>query len=414
MTARRHAPGTVRAALAYRNFRIFFLAAALSNVGTWMQNFMLPAYIDDRTGSAGYVGLVVFAQLGPLLLLSVPAGVLAGRLDRTRLVLSMQTAMLVGTVTLAVLVSTHAPLWTLFAAQLAIGVANAVNAPSFMASLPAMVDRSDLAGAVALNSVMLNGSRVAGPLLAAGLSTVGFGVDHLFLVNAATYVFMIVPLLMIGLPKVVAGSTERGWRTLTRGVQLARQRRVLSRMVLTTMTFSVISLTYIGLFPSVARLNFGIDSTSGTYKLLYVVWGTGAMLGSLAVGSWLAAISKRRLIMTGFVGFGACLAAFALVRSAGLAFPVAFVLGFMYFQVMTSISTVFQQNMTDGERGQLMPLWLMSFGGSVPIGNLIAGPFIDAFGARSVLLVGAGYAVFLAWWSDLRRLPPGQFLSSDQ
>ena len=136
----RHTPGTARAALAYPRFRILFVGSVLSNAGTWMQNFILPAYLDERTGSAGLVGLLVFAQLGPLLLLSIPAGVLADRIDRTRFVVAMQVTMLVGSIALAALVANHAALWTLFAAQLAIGVANALNAPAFSASLPMLVD----------------------------------------------------------------------------------------------------------------------------------------------------------------------------------------------------------------------------------------------------------------------------------
>ena len=76
-----HRPGTARAALSYRDFRILFVGTALSSIGTWMQNFTLPAYVDSRTGSASLVGLLVFVQLGPLLLLSIPAGMLADRVE---------------------------------------------------------------------------------------------------------------------------------------------------------------------------------------------------------------------------------------------------------------------------------------------------------------------------------------------
>jgi MFS family permease len=403
-------PGTVRAALAYRRFRIVFFASAASNVGTWMQNFMLPAYIDDRTGSAGLVGLLVFTQLGPLLLLSLPAGVLADRLDRTRFVVAMQIAMLLGSVTLAALVASHAAIWTLFATQLVIGVANALNAPAFSASLPMLVDRQDLPGAVVLNSAMINGSRIGGPALAALLSAVGVATAALFLVNAATYLIIIVPLLMVGLPSVRANHPERGWRRLMTGVNIVRTRGVLARCLLSMTLFSMISLPFIGLFPSVARLNYGLSSTGSTYKWLYVVWGSGAFFGALAVGSWLAHIDKRRLIPIGFVGFGVSLAAFTSVRSAGPAFPIGFVLGFAYFMTATGVITVVQQNLTDGERGSVMPLWFMSFGGTIPLGNLAAGPAMDRWGARPVLLIGAAFALFLAWWTDLARLGHDDFL----
>jgi MFS family permease len=405
-----HRPGTVRAALSYPTFRIFFVATALSNVGTWMQNFTLPAYIDARTGSASLVGLIVFTQLGPLLLLSLPAGVIADRIDRTRLVAAMQVVMLLGSVALAVLVSTHAPLWTLFATQLAIGTANALNTPAFSASIPMLVHRQDLPGAVSLNSAMVNFSRIGGPALAAALAAVGVGTAQLFLVNAGTYVILIVPLLTIGLPSVRADHPERGWRRLTTGINIARRRRVLGRVLCSMCAFSLVSLPFIGLFPSVARLNFSIDPTGATYKWLYVTVGVGALFGSLAVGSWLATFDKRRLVTLGYVGFGVALAAFALVRSAGPAFPIALALGFAYFMTATCLSTVLQQNLTDAERSVVMPLWFMSFGGTVPIGNLIAGPLMDRFGARPVLLVGAAFAVYLARWTDLSRLDDDDFL----
>jgi MFS family permease len=406
-----HTPGTARAALAYPRFRILFFATALSNVGTWMQNFTLPAYLDARTGSASLVGLLIFTQLGPLLSLSLPAGVLADRLDRTRFVVAMQAVMLVGSAALAGLVAWDAPLWTLFAAQLAVGIANALNAPAFSASLPMLVDRRDLTGAVTLNSAMINGSRILGPALAAGLSALGMSTSSLFLVNAATYLIIIVPLLRSPLPGVATNHPEQGWRRLMTGINIARQRAVLSRVIASMTLFSLVSLPFVGLFPSIARLNYGLDPSGSTYKLLYVVWGSGAFFGALAVGSWLSHIDKRRLIPVGFTTFGVSLVAFAAVRSAGPAFPIGFVVGFCYFLTATCMITVLQQNLTDGERGSVMPLWFMSFGGTVPVGNLIAGPIVDQVGARWVLLVGGVFALFLAWWTDLGRLGGDAFLA---
>ena len=136
-----HQPGTARAALSYRSFRIIFFGLALSNIGTWMQNFTLPAYIDDRTGRPALVGLMVFMQLGPLLLLSIPGGVLADRVSKQKLQLTMQASSAVFTLVIAYCVATHAALWTLFATQLLIGVANALNAPAFQSSMPLLVHR---------------------------------------------------------------------------------------------------------------------------------------------------------------------------------------------------------------------------------------------------------------------------------
>ncbi|HSJ90493.1 MAG TPA: MFS transporter [Ilumatobacter sp.] len=409
-----HRPGTARAALSYPAFRILFIGTALSSVGTWMQNFTLPAYLDARTGSAGLVGLMVFVQLGPLLLLSIPAGILADRLDRTRLVVAMQFVMLVMSVVLAVLVAAGTPLWTIFAAQLAIGIANTINAPAFSASIPMLVGRSDLAGAVSLNSAMINGSRIAGPALAALLAALGFSVSQLFLVNSATYLFLIVPLLVsVRLPQVAARATQQGWRKLTTGLEIVRGRRVLSRTLSTMFLFSLVCLPYIGLFPSVARLNFGLDPQRGEYKLLYIVWGLGAFLGALAVGTWLAHRDTRRLIPFGLLLFAICLGAFTFLRDWRLALPVAGALGFVYFMTATALASVMQRNLADHERGSAMPLWFMAFGGTVPVGNLIAGPIMDEVGARWVLGVGAVFALALATWANLAQLDEDDFLPVD-
>jgi MFS family permease len=95
------------------------------------------------------------------------------------------------------------------------------------------------------------------------------------------------------------------------------------------------------------------------------------------------------------------------------AFPVGFVLGLFYFMTANAMVTVFQQNLRDNERVTVMPLWFMSFGGTVTIGGLLAGPIIDAIGARWVLFFGALFALFLAWWCDLDRLPKNAFLLQD-
>jgi MFS family permease len=408
-----HAPGTARAALAYRDFRIVFIGLALSNVGTWMQNFTLPAYVDERTQSAALVGLLVFMQLGPLLLLSLVGGIIADKVPRGPFLIAMQAAQLLITVVLAGLVAWDAALWTVYVAQLFIGIANALNAPAFQASIPLLVDRRDLAGAVSLNSAMINGSRVMGPAFAALLAVFGATVSQVILVNAITYLFLITALMGVRVPDVRGDHPETGWRRLLTGVNIVKRRRVLSRGLVAMFTFSLFSLPYIGLFPSVARLNLGVSPTGATYRWLYITWGLGAFVGALAVGTFLVRLDKRRLVSWGFAGFAVCLGAFALLGDPAPAFPVVVVLGFTYFMTATSLITVIQQNMADTERGAVMPLWFMAFGGTVPVGNLVFGPVMDAIGARWVLLFGAGFAGFLAWWADLHRLPPDAFLPEE-
>jgi MFS family permease len=403
-------PGTARAAFSYRSFRIIFIGLALSNIGTWMQNFTLPAYIDDRTGRPALVGLMIFAQLGPLLVLSIPAGVLADRVSKQKLQLTMQSASVVLTIGIAYFVAQDSALWTIFAAQLGIGIANAFNAPAFQASMPLLVHRQDLPGAISLNSAMINGTRVLGPVIAAILAVAGLSVSSIFLVNAGTYLFFIAALLIVRMPDVRSGNTTRGFRSLTIGLKIAKNRLVLNRLLLGMFLFSLFSLVYIGLFPSVARLNFGIAPDSATYRWLYATWGAGAFVGALSVGTFLSSIDRKVLIVRGFTGFAIALAIFSQLRDSVSPFPVGFVLGLFYFMTATAITTTFQLNMKNTERATVMPLWFMVFGGTVPIGNLLFGVVIEWLGARAVLGFGAAFALFLAWWVDLRRFPQSAFL----
>ncbi len=399
-----YTPGTARAALSYRDFRLIWIGLFASNIGTWMQNVLLPAYIDKRENSGFIVGLMVFAQLGPLLLLSVPGGILADKVPRRPLLITMQSVQMIFSIVLAGLVAWNSPLWTLFVCNLVIGIGNALNAPAFQASIPLLVDKRDLPGAIALNSTMINGSRVIGPAIAALIALWGVSIPQIFVLNGITYLFVIAALAVVHIPAVHGTHKEQGWHQLFTGVRIARERPVLGRLLIAMTLFSFFSLPYVGLFPTVARMNFGLDPTGSTYKWLYATWGLGACLGALANATVLARYDKRTLIAPGFAGFAVCLGAFALVHQPSVAFPIGFLLGFFYFGTATSMITVLQDNMADHERARVMSLWFMAFGGTVPIGNLVFGPVIDAFGARWVLFGGALFAVFLAWWCNLPRL----------
>jgi MFS family permease len=397
--------GTAGAALRTRNFRIIWLGMFASNIGTWMQTLVLPAYIDQRTESGTLVGAFVFAQLGPLLLLSIPGGVLADRFPRKRWIASMQLAALALTLVMAALVHWHAAVVWLLAVQLITGISNALSAPAMQGVVPALVDTRDLPGAISLNSVMINGSRVIGPVIAAALMASGLDVAGILVINAATYLFIIVALKLITIPHIGRATDEQGWANLTAGLRLARHRSVLARILVGMSLFSFLCLPFVGLFPTIVRLNFEMDTLQSAYKWLYATWGLGAMLGALSMGTVFAQVDKRRTIPPFMLGFAASLAVFALLRDPLPAFPVGFVLGFCYFAMTTSMLTVLQQNLRNSERARVMSLWFMAFGGTVSIGNLAFGPVIDWIGATPVLLLGAVNAVGLAWFCDVRHRP---------
>lgn len=399
--------GTAQAALAHREFRIVWGGTFASNIGTWMQNVLLGAYGYQLTHSATYVGLLFFAQLGPLLVLSNVGGVLADVLDRRRLLLCTQVQQLIFSIVLAVVVTAdHPSRIVLFLCVLVIGIGNAMGAPALSAILPTLVPKPDLPGAVSLQSVQMNLSRVIGPAIGAAIYT-SVGVAPVFFINAGTYLFAIAALLSVDYPRHPA---KRGAGSvldrLGEGFRIARADPLIRRVLVILFSMSFFSLAFIGLMPAIAAKSFGIAPRSVEYGVLYAVFGLGAALGAVSVGTWFASVAKDRLVRPAFLAFAVLLAAFALVRAPWAAFTVAPLLGYAYFVVITSLSTVLQSHIDDAVRGRVVALWIMGFGGTVPVGVLVGGVVAHETSITFVLLVGAVAAVVLAAYADLASAVP--------
>ena len=398
-----HKVGSARAAFHVRDFRRIWFGSFASNIGTWIQNVVLPVYVYARTGRASLVALLIFAQLGPILLLSIPGGVIADRVDRKKFLISMQAVQLFCSLLLALFAANNSPIWMLFLAQLGVGVGNALNIPAWSAMLTSLVPPSDIAGAISLNSTVLNGARVVGPIIVALLSQWNVTSSEFFASNAVTYLFVIFALLSVKVP-AIAFDTTAGWRRFTFAFKIARERVVISRLILTLASFSLLSLPYVGLFPAIAQLNFGIESQSATYNWLYATWGLGACIGGLSVSTLFVDIDNRKLIRMGFASFAVSMMGFALAPNVELAFLTVFFLGAAYFFTTTAMQTVFASGLTPEIRARVMALWFMAFGGTVPIGNLIFGPLVDRYGSQWLLVLGSLWAVVLWWWCDIERL----------
>ncbi len=394
--------GTAVAALRHRDFRVVWTGTFASNIGTWMQNVLLGAFALQLTHDASYVGLVYFAQLGPLLFLAPLGGMLADILDRRKLLIWMQLEQVVFSVLLAVLAAAdHPNKWAIFFCVLAIGIGNALSGPAISALLPTLVPREDLPGAVSLQSVQMNLSRVIGPAIGAPLYAM-FGVATVFGINAATYGFAIVSLVIARYPaRPVRAMSDTGLTRFLSGFKLAAADPLIRRVLVTMTTFSFFSLTFVGLMPEIAEANFDIGPKSAVYGFLYATFGLGAAMGAVTVGTYLAHHSKAKIARRSLVAFAILLTTFALVRDASLAFPVAFVLGFVYFMTITSLSIALQSHLDDAIRGRIMALWIMAFGGVVPLGVLAGGVLVGFISITSVMLIGAVVALLLAWYCDL-------------
>jgi predicted MFS family arabinose efflux permease len=184
-------------------------------------------------------------------------------------------------------------------------------------------------------------------------------------------------------------------------VRIARADPVIRYVLLTLLSFSFFSVTFVGIMPVIADNNLHLSDVA--YALLYATFGIGAAAGAFTVGSVFAQRSKVALLRPGFVLFAVALAAFGLVRNVPAAFVLIAIVGYLYFLVITCLSTIIQRRLRDEQRGRVMALWIMFFGGTVPLGVLVAGPFAKSY-STEVLLVGAAWALVLAGFSGARSL----------
>lgn len=399
------APGTIRTALAHPDFRTLSVGMFLSNTGTWMQNVIAAAFAYDLTHSPLFVSFVGFANLGPQLLLSLIGGAIADAFDRGRLIVWLSVEQMLASLLLAWIVRGSDPSHAMLLVAVAvIGTGAALQAPVFLALTPSLVPRKDLAGAISVNSVSMNVSRVVGPAIG-GVLYATVGAAWVFVGNAVTYLFIIVAVMRIRVPQIVRRLGESsGVRRLVSGFAIARRDRVVTRSLVTVVFFSFFSLSFLVQMPVLAEENMGIAAKSTLYGLLYAVFGIGAVVGALSIGTFLAGKSLELIVRLSLAGFAVSLCAFALVRSPAAAFPVGLIVGFCYFATVTSLATVFQSRLDDEVRGRVSALWIMAFGGTVPIGGLFAGWLTDVSSITVAVLLGAAVAGLLVWYADLR--PP--------
>ena len=395
--------GTARSALRQRTFRTVFLGAFGSNIGTWMQNVVLGAYAFTLTHSSVFVGVILFAQLGPALVFPMIGGLVADRVDRKRFLIVLAIEQLVFSFVLAFVVrAPHPSLVVLTGTVLLIGVGNAMFGPAYSAILPGLVGREDLPGAISLNAAQMNASRVIGPAIG-GIAYHFVGPSWVFAGNALTYLFVVVALMAVVLPAAAAGPRQASrWKKLTAGITAARADPVVGRCLVTVFTFSLFALAFIGQMPTIAAHSLGIDPRSADYGILYATFGMGALAGALSIGTILSRVSKPLIVRVGLLGYAACLVVFAVLRTPGPAYPVVAAVGAFYFAFITALNTTLQAEVDEAVRGRVMALWIMGFGGTVGLGNLFIGPVVAAVGVTNVLLFGASVALLLAWYADVR------------
>ncbi len=388
-----HRPGGMFRALSHSNYRRFWVGAFLSNVGTWMQAVAQGWLVLHLTNSAFWLGLDGFVATAPGFFLTLAGGVFADLVDRRRLLLYTQVVACLAAFTLAILVGTNSVnVWMVLSFSFVTGCCMALAGPSYQAMTFDLVGREDLANAIALNSTQFQLSRVIGPLFA-GLGFEFFGLAGCFYANGLSFIAVVIALKLVHFDednKNVSGHSVKDrralWQDLIDGFRYVRRRpRVFSLLSISAVT-SLFGTPYLTLIPVFARDIFHIAEKG--LALMMGAAGAGAFFGALLLAYLGDFKRKGWSVLGGAFAFGLSIIGFALSTNLVLSLFLLFAVGFAIVTSVAVTNTLLQQLVTDRMRGRVMSMFILSFIGTMPIGNLLGGTGSQRFGPRLTLFAG--------------------------
>ena len=356
------------------------------------------------TKSAFLLGLVGFSGQIPFLILGPVAGVWVDRWNRHRvLVVTQMLSMLQSFALAALTLSGRITFWEIFALSLLQGAINTFDMPGRQAFLIEMVEaREDLANAVALNSSMVNASRLVGPSLA-GIIIAVAGEGYCFLIDGISYIAVIASLLLMHVSRApsrakaesVLTDLKEGWEYVAGFVPI--------RAILLLITLiSLVGMPYIVLMPIFA----GTILHGGPHTLGFLMsaTGVGALTSALVLARRESVVGLGRLIPLTAGLFGVALTGFSLSHWFWLSMPLMVVTGYGLMQQLAASNTILQTIVEEDKRGRVMSFYATAFQGAAPFGSLIAGAVANRIGAPKTLAIGGCLCVLGALWFS-RQLP---------
>jgi MFS family permease len=373
--------------------------------GTWMQSVAQSWLVYRLTGSEWLLGLIGFASQIPVFLLTPLGGVVADRRSRHRIIILTQILMMIQASILAVLtLSGRVTVGAVFALALALGLVNAFDLPARQSFLVELVGKQDLMNAIALNSSMIQASRVLGPSMA-GIIIAWLGEGACFLVNAVSYLAVLAGLLVIR-PK--AGTSEQAagsaLSNLKEGFDYVRRTRPIRALLLMVAFVSIFGLSYIVLLPVfAAEILEGGPSALG---FLTGSAGLGAMSGALTLAARRQVEGLGRVVAASAALFGAMIILFSLSRSLMLSTALLIPVGFALLLQMAASNTLLQTMVPDRMRGRVMSFFSMSLMGMAPFGSLLSGALATRLGAPRTVAFGGMLCLVAAllFWMRLPSL----------
>ena len=395
------APQLTRA-LQNRNYRLFFSGQSVSLVGTWITRVATSWLVYRLTGSLILLGVVGFCGQIPTLILAPFAGVFVDRWDRQRILVITQVLSLLQSAALAALVFTATitvPL--VLALQVLQGIINAFDTPARQAFVVEMVeDRADLPNAIALNSSMVNASRILGPSIG-GIIIAAVGEGWCFTLDAISYFAVIASLLAMNVvPRLRPIRESRVLEELRTGFQyVSRFVPVRSALILLSLV-SILGMPYTVLMPAIASNT--LHGGPHTLGFLMTASGVGALAGAFYLASRRSVVGLGRAMLFSTAMFGVGLVLFSFSRVLWLSLLVLPLVGGGMMVTMAATNTIIQTIVTDELRGRVMAFYTMAFLGTAPIGSLIAGVVADRVGPAATILGGGLSVLVVALWFAAR------------
>jgi predicted MFS family arabinose efflux permease len=377
-------------AFRYRNFRIMWLGACVSTIGTFVQQFAQSWLVYDLTKNPFYLGLDLFLGQLPVMLFSLVGGVLADRLERKKLLLSSQYIQMTCAFVLAILFVTHAvKVWHILSLSFIVGIGQSFGGPAYSALLPTLVDPEDLTNAISMNSIQFNLARLVGPTLG-GLTYTAFGATWCFALNGISFIAVIFSLLIIKV-KFVAPKTHTSVLTsLKEGIRFIRDREGLPPLVLLAFCTTLFGFSLTGFLPVIVQTVF--RRGPGTYELLLVFSGAGSICGALLVASMEKLKGQGRMVVLGLLALGFATTGFAMSRWLVLSCVLIFLTGMAVMVSAALLLSVVQLIVADSMRGRVMSVYNLAIRAGIPLGALLLGKLIPVVGI-SIAIGGFGLSL---------------------
>jgi MFS family permease len=398
----------IAAALTYRDFRVLWLGAFLSTIGTWMQKVAQNWLVLTITGSSAFfLGLDSFLGELPILLLTVVGGVFADRHDRRQLLLASQCIQMAAAFTLAALVYWDlVHIWHVLALSVVTGLAQAFGGPAYQSLLPSLVGKDHVPNAIAFNSIQFNLARVIGPLFA-GAALAAFGMVACFGLNGLSFVAVIAAILSLHVRHIPPAGTSRMREEFRSGFSYVRDHPALLGLAVLGFAGTFLGNPLLTFLPLFAQNVLRGDVTQYTHLMSSA--GAGAVTGALVV-AWRGRFPHMgRAVLLIQIVFGALMILFAMTRYFWLNAALLFAAGACMVMVFATLSSLVQLNAPNEMRGRVMSLYMVAFRGGMPLGSLMGGWLATLTSAPTVLtvnglLLGIVAVAFLLKNKEIREL----------